>query len=84
MCNTIAVTPSGIFSKNVEFDAVFHADFKSETGLVQISFQTRDIQHRTCKKDRFRHPTPLVRAFSLPCSRKSPHEIRHVNRYMPT
>ena len=44
---------SRIFSKNIESDALFHADSESEITLVQISFQTRDIQHTTCKNDRF-------------------------------
>ena len=63
-----------IFSKNIASDAVFHADSESELSLVRISFQTRNIQHRTCKNDRFRHRVPRVDSFSLPCPRKSPHE----------
>ena len=43
-----------IFSKIIASNAVFHADSESELGLVRISFQTWDIQHRTCKNDRFR------------------------------
>ena len=64
-----------IFSKNIASDAVFHADSESELSLVRIYFQTWDIQHRTCKNDRFRHPTCLLRSFSLPHLRQSPHEI---------
>ena len=45
-----------IFSKNIGYDAVFHADSESQITLVQIPFQTRDIHQRTCKNDRFRHP----------------------------
>ena len=58
-----------IFSKNTASNAVFHADSESELSLLRISFQTWDIQHRTCKNDRFRHRVPLVDSFSLPCPR---------------
>ena len=68
------------FSKNIGSDAVFHADSEPETILVQISFQTRDIQHRTCKNDCCRHPAPLVGSFPLPCPRTNPHEITPVCR----
>ena len=69
-----------IFSKNIASNAVFHADSESELSLVRIAFITRDIQHRTCKNDRFRHRVPLVDSFSLLCQRKSPHEIAPVCR----
>ena len=49
-----------IFSKNIVSNAVFHADSESELSLVRIFFQTLDIQHRTYKNDRFRHPTRLL------------------------
>ena len=48
-----------IFPETIASNAVFHADSQSELSLVRISFQTWDIQHRTCKNDRFRHPTRL-------------------------
>ena len=67
-----------IVSKNIAFNAVFHAGFESELSLVRIFFQTWDIQHRTCKNDRFRHPTRLLGSFSLPHLRQSPHEIATV------
>ena len=64
-----------IFSKNIASNAVFHADSESELSLVRIFFQTWDIQHRTCKNDRFRHLTRLLGSFTLPNLRQSPHEI---------
>ena len=68
------------FPKNIASNVVFHADSESELSLVRISFQTWDIQHRTCKNDRFRHPTRLLGSFSLSCPLKSPHEIAPVCR----
>ena len=64
-----------IFSKNIASNAIFHADSESELSLIRISFQTWDIQHRTCKSDRFRHPTRPLGSFSPPHLRSSPHEI---------